>query len=452
MSRSCHGSLFALTAALALSATPLLAADADGAHAGSPAPLDWRYRDTLTGDWNGARTALADWGLDISSQWIVDTAGNPTGGIRHGTAVAGEFYVQFDFDLEKLVNWQGASIVSNVYWVQGSNLSDDVGNLLTISSEAGTPGVRLNALYLQNEFANGALTTRIGQIDVGPFWNSETSSLFVNSTFGWPGINGLDLPSGGPNSPLATPGAYVKWKPYDTFYIQAAAYNGNPLGGSYGNTDGLDFPLDDGAFAILEATIEHRWANGLKGTWRVGAWYNSEGFDDVAYSRNGLSLASPYADAPLRLDDNYAVYAILDHELWKDEISTLSGFIRLAAAPEDRNHISFYLDTGVALAAPFASRPNDKVGIAFAYAKISPEIADLARAENAFSGVNGPIPDYEAVLEVSYQAAIIPGFDLQPFFQYIFNPGGNIRDPASDDPAQSIEDAAVFGLRAQVTF
>ena len=32
-------------------------------------------------------------------------------------------------------------------------------------------------------------------------------------------------------------------------------------------------------------------------------------------------------------------------------------------------------------------------------------------------------------LELSYQAQIKPGWTVQPFFQYIVNPGGHVADP-----------------------
>ena len=38
------------------------------------------------------------------------------------------------------------------------------------------------------------------------------------------------------------------------------------------------------------------------------------------------------------------------------------------------------------------------------------------------------------MLEVSYTAQIVPGFYLQPDFQYFWNPGGHVADP--NDPAQ----------------
>jgi porin len=67
------------------------------------------------------------------------------------------------------------------------------------------------------------------------------------------------------------------------------------------------------------------------------------------------------------------------------------------------------------------------------------------------SGVPGPIRDYEAVLELTYQAQIQNGWTIQPDFQYIFHPGGNVPNPRSASGAP-IKDAAVFALRATLRY
>jgi porin len=60
------------------------------------------------------------------------------------------------------------------------------------------------------------------------------------------------------------------------------------------------------------------------------------------------------------------------------------------------------------------------------------------------------IASYEALLEVSYSAQIVPGFVIQPDFQYFWNPGGHAPDP--NDRNVAIPDAAVFGLRTTVNY
>jgi len=51
-------------------------------------------------------------------------------------------------------------------------------------------------------------------------------------------------------------------------------------------------------------------------------------------------------------------------------------------------------------------------------------------------------PDYEIVIEVTYQAQITPWLVIQPDLQYIIHPGGT-RDPGN---------ALILGGRASITF
>ena len=66
-----------------------------------------------------------------------------------------------------------------------------------------------------------------------------------------------------------------------------------------------------------------------------------------------------------------------------------------------------------------AARPNDMLGIAYARTEISDDLA----ANVSDSGETTIIPSYEAVVEVSYTAQIIPGFAIQPDFQYLLESG-----------------------------
>lgn len=426
----------------------------------SPAPTqasDWLTRDTLTGDWGGARTALADKGVTIGLAWTAEGLENAHGGMREGGTYDGLVELQLDADLEKIAHWKGATFHISGYWIQGEGLSANyVGNLLTVSNIEAQAGVRLNEVYLEQSFAADTLSLRLGQIAADQeFWLSNTAGVFINSTFGWPGINGTDLPGGGPAYPLPTPGVRLRWSPDAAWSVQGALYNGNPLG-SNGNSNGLDFPVNDGVFAIVEASYTSAPRDGLSGTYKIGAWYNSNDFDDLAIAANGVSLADPTASGPRSHSGNYSLYAMVDHQLWArpgaDGIG-LSGFIRVAVTPEqDRNPIAFYVDTGLAYAGLLPGRPNDVLGLGFAYAAMSSSLADLDRATNAITGVPGPVQDYEAVIELTYQAALTPWLVVQPFFQYVIHPGGNVPNPDGTAPTQALGNAAIFGVRSAMAF
>ncbi len=57
--------------------------------------------------------------------------------------------------------------------------------------------------------------------------------------------------------------------------------------------------------------------------------------------------------------------------------------------------------------------------------------------------------NYEALLEICYTMQLKSGWSLQPDFQYIWLPGGNV---PSDSGKDALESAAVFGARSTMSF
>lgn len=437
-----------------------IAAHGAGARADDAAPPS--YADTtLTGDWHGYRNWLRDQGVTFTMSQTSDVLGNVSGGLKRGTAYDGVFQLQGDFDMDRLVGWTGGAIHVSGYAIQGQGLSGkDIGNLLTVTSVEADPGFRLGEFYLSQSLMDDKVTVKLGQILADQsFAISNTASLFVNSTFGWPGIFAADLPGGGPAYPFAVPGAQIIVKPDDAWTLQAAIFNGSPTGSDPdGNANGLGFPLGDGVLAIAEvgyAYMPAKGGTGLPGTYKIGAWYNSEKFDSLTTASNGVSLADPLSSgSPRRLSGNFAVYAVIDQTLWQEPGSSdngLNGFFRIAVAPQqERNSMNWYFDMGLAYKGLLPGRDDDTAGISFAYASMSSGMSDQVKAENAFNGTSQPVPSSEAVIEATYQAAVTPWMTAQPFFQYVIRPGGNAADP--DKPNSRIQNAAIFGLRAVASF
>ena len=122
-------------------------------------------------------------------------------------------------------------------------------------------------------------------------------------------------------------------------------------------------------------------------------------------------------------------------------------FFRVSALPADRNLIDLYLDGGVAYKGLLPNRPDDTVGFAAAYGKISNAVS----TSDIVTGAAPLVRDYQALLELTYQYAVIPGVTVQPDFQYVFHPGAHgVADP--NNYGQPIKDAAVFGARFSVHY
>lgn len=431
------------------------------------------------GDPGGTRSVLEKAGIAYSLTYIGEGLGNATGGFKQGGIYQGRLDFQLDADLDKLSGWKGATFHTNFYQIHGRGLSRYyVGNLLTTSGIEALPSTRLYELWLEQSLLDGKAALRVGQLAADTeFLLSQYAALFVNATFGWPAITAVDLPSGGPAYPLATPGARLKLTPTKEFTLLAALFNGDPAGPGpedpqKRNRHGLEFRLGDPPLLITEGQYAYNQAkdaSGLPGTIKIGGWHHFGRFDDQRFGAEGASLADPGASGLAgRLRGNSGLYAVVDQMIYRERADAdqgLGAFARISGSPSDRNLISFYADGGLTYKGLIPGRKDDTFGVSFGYAQISESVRGFDRDARTFGFLSGLDPDTglyagsrlpavrssEALIEVTYQAQIIPGWTVQPDFQYVIRPGGNVPNPRDPDEG-SIKNAAIFGLRTTLRY
>ncbi|HZT87484.1 MAG TPA: carbohydrate porin [Stellaceae bacterium] len=437
-------SLRALAVAAGLAVPPLAGAFADEPAEAPPAAAEPKL---LLGDLGGLRPKLAAQGIDLGITYIGEAFGNVTGGVRRGAVYEGQLGVSLDADLGKLVGWPGAKAHVNAIEIHGSGPSADLlgGNLMTVSNIEARPTLRLYALWLEQNFADDRLSVRIGQLAAdAEFITSNTAGGLINGTFGWPLLTAADTRGGGPAYPLPQPGVRLQAKSAEDVTVRAALFSAQPGGrGCTGNPQvcdphGVAFSLSGGTLWLAEAEYDAnagKNAAGLPGAYKLGGWRETGAFADQlsgALDRSG----------------DWGVYGIVDQMIWRragTEDQGVSVFVRLGGAPSDRNLVSFYADGGIGFKAPFAERPGDVLTLGAAYGRIS---GDAALADR-LAGPPTPVRDHEALIELSYAAAIKPGWTLQPDLQYVIHPGGNVLAP---NGGGVIGNALIFGLRTSLAF
>jgi porin len=418
------------------------------------------------GDPAGVRKWLAEHGVIYGATYHGEVFGNASGGIRRGAVFEGKLEAYVNVELEKLVGWKGLSFFSNAFQIHGTGglRRDNLLNLVTISNIEALPSTRLSEIWLEQTFFNDKLSVRFGQLAAdAEFFISYVGGLFINSD--WPTITAENLPSGGPAYPLSTPGVRIKADPTKDLSLLVALFNGDPAGPGPGdaqekNRYGLNFRLRDPPFLIGEAQYRYnqdKLATGLAGTIKLGGWYHFDRFDDQRFGTDGLSLADPASNGtPRRLRGTSGLYGIIDQQIYRppggDAESGVAVFARIAASPPDRNLVDFYFDSGVTFSGMIASRPDDKFGASFIYTGISRDARALDRDFVAFTGVPSPIRNYEMTFELTYMAQIVPGWTVQPDFQYVVNPGGNVPNPNDPTGLTTIKNAAIFGVRSTVKY
>jgi porin len=443
---------------------------------GAPAPGPFDFlngisrSENLLGDVWGLRSLLAQYGISLALSETSEVLGNVTGGVRQGFEYDGLTQMAVQLDTQQAFGWYGGTFRASALQIHGRNLSAD--NLLTLQTASGIeadPGARLWELWYQQKFLDeDRADIKIGQMSLDQeFIVSQNALLFVNTMFGWPMVPSADLPGGGPAYPLSALGVRLRARPTDSLTALLAVTNGNPAPNNLPdsqqqNPSGTSFPLNGGALVIgelqytypaLGAMVTSGHGEVHQGTYKIGFWYNSENFDDLALDNTRLSLADPMSTGfPLAHHGNYSIYGVVDQQVWGTPGGgTLNFFTRAMGTPQgNRNPIVFSLNAGFTLHEPFASRPDDTAGVAMEYARVSGSQAALDQQTAFFTNSFVPIPSGETVIELTYQYQLTPAVQLQPDFQYVFNPGGGIANP--NTPNQTIQNEAVLGFRVNFTF
>ncbi|WP_375410861.1 carbohydrate porin [uncultured Methylobacterium sp.] len=415
------------------------------------------------------RAALKDRGIEVNATYIGEVFSNRRGGMRRGTAYEGRLDAQVDADLDTLMGLDGLSFHSNAYQIHGTDISRYyVGNLATVSGIEALPATRLHELWLEQAFLDKALTVRAGRLAAdAEFLVSPSATVFINQTFGWPVIAMANLPSGGPASPFATPGIRAKWSPSDRTTLMVGLFNGDPAPPRAGNRDldpqrrspdGVDFPLQVPPLLIAEAA--HRYvvdAPGPErtGTVKLGYYHHFGRFDDPRFDLLGRSLADPSSGGiARRRRGNDGVYALVDQTLYREDADSDRGaatFLRIAGSPNEASVVDLYGDAGLVYKGLLPGRPADVAGISVSYMRIGGAARGYDRDRIAFEGIAMPVRRYEAVVELTYQAVVAPGFTIQPDLQYVRFPGGNTWNPRRNGFVR-MKDSAVVGVRATIQF
>jgi len=338
---------------------------------------------------------------------------NTRGGLKRGGVAINTADAIFDFDGEA-VGHEGWSANLHVLATDGHSLSALLGDVQTATNIEGDGATHLFEAWVRRQITPST-AFKVGIIDLNAdFDANETPGLFINSSHGV----GPELSGAGPNAapvwPNGTAGIELQMRPTESSRFTAALFNGTPRD--------VDHPLalaavtlrkDDGVMAIAQGD----WTSAKGIHWSAGLWHHTAEFGPL----------DPSATKPV--SGQTGAYGLVEAPL--PFLDRSSGWIRLARVDDASSYVANYVGGGVTHDGLFAARPDDKIGLAFAYAGIS----DKARSASALGGL--PLKSGELAFELTYAAQITPALALQPDLQYIIHPGGD----------SSLGDALAIGLR-----
>ena len=420
-------------------------------------------RDTLTGDWGGLRTNLEAAGVNFGLEEQSELWGNLAGGLRRGGVYDGLLTPNLTLDLEKLVGWQGAKFFVNAFQIHGRGPSANlVGNQQLLSNIEATRGTKLFDLWLEQTLVEGRLIIRIGQEGANDeMMITQYGAVFLNSSFGFPGLPAADLPSGGPNYPLATPFVRVAFHATDNVTMVGAVFNGDPAPPGIGDpqerdASGTAFRFNGHSLSFAELWYSANQGDnavGLPAIYKLGAWYSSARFADQFYDINGLPLAAPGSSGiPRSHSGDFAIYGIVDQMIWRRSGTTDQGigaFLQVMGSPGGYNVSNLFVEGGIAWKGPFAGHDKDIAAFGVSYLGISPAARRFAASVISLTGSGSSYSSNETVFEATYLYQATTWLSLQPDAQYVINPGAGIPTSESHTP---LKNAFVLGVRAAIQF
>lgn len=409
----------------------------------------------------GLRQTLASHGILYGAHYIGEAFSNRSGGIARGSLYTGRVELYADVDLGVLAGLKGLAFHVNAYDIHGKGLAaTKVGTLNAMSSIEAEPATRLFEMWFEQKLLDDTLSVRFGQLAAdSEFMLTDSGTQFINASTGWPAIAAVNLPNGGVAYPLAAPGARVEWAATNALTVRAGVYNDDPAGPCAGDAQldcdphGLEFRLSDHPFIIAE--LAYKYGEGMRGwlpgTIKIGGWIDLAQFDDQHFDTAGVSLANPLSNgAPIRHRSDQSLYAAVDQKIYSGVSGhdAISVFARAMVAPSDRNLVDFNMDGGIVFTGFVPGREKDTFGMMASFAHISSDAKRLDHDALNLGGVT-PVRKNEWVLEANYIAHIVPGWTVQPDFQYVWNPGGGAPD-ASGTAYRG--NSAVIGIRTSVNY
>jgi porin len=386
-------------------------------------------RDTLTGDWNGHRTSLAQHGIVFESALTQFYQGVASGGAEQRFRYGDKLDLFILGDTGRMGLWQGGKIkVHAVDWQFGQNVIADAAGLAPVNanlvSPLPEPSFALTHLLYEHELGGGFAAV-VGRNNTLDFWET----LYPDYGRGVDGFMNLSIPmpmNATPSMPFITNIAAIM-KAGDRG-LQAAFVvmesQESPT------TVGLDFP---NGVTLVGLVRKNTAAGGLPGSHTVLATYATGEY--TSFDTSDWVIIPPGGVAPTQQTGTWMVQYLAEQRLWAapcNDRRYTKLFGRVGVSDEETSPFGVTASLSLEAFGPMDSRPGDRMGIGYFYNGLNNDFKSLFVFANPLEDVHGG--------EVYYNAEITPWFHLTGDPQVI-NPG-----------PEALDTAVVLGLRGKIDF
>jgi porin len=369
----------------------------------------------LFGDWQGMRTELLTQGIKLDANLIVDSAYLADGGYNSGNdpKYASQFLIGSTLDLEKLANWEGMTLKVTITARQGQSLSsEDISDpsapqLANVQANygRGNSKSRLTEFSLEKNFKQQGLSIKLGRLGIGTDFN-VMSCEFQNNSFcaaqmgKWQ--SGIWY-----NSPISQWGGRLKYQFHPDLAAQIGVYEYNPQNALERHGWNLSTHHADGVTIPIEMIWQPKsLINGLAGTYRVGAMYNSA---DQAKNQKDIRTGQ-------QQNHTYGAWFNFDQQLTSVGVGKqgLHSFANFTFHSRTTNKVDQSQQIGLKYYGVISSRAEDNFGFALNRIHINDRFTEDNKQFNA---------DAEYNIELNYSYYPTKWLMLRPSLQYIVHPG-----------------------------
>ncbi len=387
----------------------------------------WLEGDSLTGDWDGVRTAQEAAGYKAFAYYSGIFASNVHGGNRSDSSYSGDLFIGMEFDLEKIWGWEDTKFVLSGIDRAGRSIDEAVGGQYSVMQNVGGQNAFLYNVTLEKTFLDDTLSVKFGRMTAtDDFVGSPLYTYSVNNAVD--GQIRAALFDGVMSSyPFPVWGGRVKYQPCDEFYAMLGVFQ-TPTDMFDRNTQGVDFKFEsgDGVSIFTQVGWNPRFAE-RPAHFFVGM-NNSLGYDMDKFDSTGTR------------DKFTRLYGHADYQVFAESPGSDEGlvlFATLGYSPfEDVAIIPVQSTFGANYTGLFPCREKDHTVFFATYGNFSNDYADQQ------AGAGDARSDYELVLEVGHRFQVTPATYFQPDVQYIINPGGT----------GTIDNALVLGFQYGASF
>lgn len=408
--------------------------------AGDPSPAtDQDSQDLhlgkLTGDWNGARTAMEQAGISFDMTLTTYYQHVAHGGLNthnaHTVIGVNDFELNFDFDAMDFIPGGSFYIWGSNSWGESPSTRGWVGDLFWVNgAEVGDRPIDIHEFAYEQALLDDKLRFRVGKICMSCYFDTNEYAYDTTENFLNYGLNNApNIPF--PGFAFGTLGVQLIYTPSELFYIQAGVTDADAEFNETGFQTAFHGP--DNVFSMYEIGWTPTFAargGKLPGHYRLGFWHDPRPkevwFNDLGGLRRTVPTKS--GDFGVYLNIDQAVFQ--ENPALEDDTQGLGIFLRYSYAGGDVNFIEHFWSTGFQYTGLIPTRDDDVWGFGVAQGLLSGDLEST-----------GLSPHRETAFETYYLVQVTEWMTVTPDLQWILRPGG------FDGP-----DAFVAGLRVRITF